>query len=59
MRYVLAYVIGGVASLSLANWLWYPAPDLHGAALGLLMGAIFIAGAATAMALVATATARH
>jgi hypothetical protein len=51
MKYILAYIVGGVVALTLANEFWYPAPALHGVALGLLMGAIFISGSFVAMAI--------
>ncbi len=51
--YILAYIIGGIAALFLASWLWYPAPDLHGVALGLLMAGIALAGSLVAMGIAA------
>lgn len=53
IAYVVAYFIGGVIALALANWLWYPAPDLHGVQLGLLMAGIFLVGSAIAVTSVA------
>lgn len=52
ITYLIAYILGGILSLSLANWLWYPASNLHGAALGLLIGGIFITGSTLAMIIV-------
>lgn len=51
LRYVYAYLGGGVASFMTANFLWYPAPDIHGAQLGLLAAGIFLSGSAAAIAI--------
>ncbi len=51
--YIVAYIVGGFVALFLANWLWYPAPDLHGGQLGLLMAGISLSGSTVAMSLVA------
>lgn len=51
MKYVAA-ILGAFAALSLANWLWYPAPDVHGVALGLLLAAIALTGAVAASGVV-------
>lgn len=45
---MLVGILGGAAWVFAADRLWYPPPDISGVALGLLMAAIFISGAAVA-----------
>ncbi len=46
---VVMYFVGGIAAIVLADRFWYPMPDVHGVALGLLMAAIFVSGSAVAI----------
>lgn len=52
MRYVVAYVLGGVVMFTLVNEFVYPLPTwimhLHGITLGLFAAAVFIMGSVIA-----------
>lgn len=46
LQYMLAGLLGAVVAVCAANRIWYPAPTIHGVALGLLMAVIVMLGAA-------------
>jgi hypothetical protein len=49
--YMIAGIIGAVAAMSGVNKFWYPAPDIHGAPLGLLAAFILMGGFAVGVAI--------
>jgi nitrate/nitrite transporter NarK len=49
--YAIAGLIGAASAMAATNKFWYPPPDIHGAALGLLAAAILLGGAAVGMSL--------